>query len=122
MYPKRAITSRLHVLPSRTLKPTIERLEARRVLADDLAPLLDINTNGAGTTPTNPLAVGTSIFYIGSTATTGRELWKSDGSAAGTVMLKDIFGGGSDGNPSYLTNVNGTVFFTANDGTTGAEL
>src|SRR5207249_954567 len=43
-------------------------------------------------------------------------LWKSDGTAAGTVMVSAI-------NPSAgLTNVNGTVFFAANDGVQGTEL
>ncbi|QHT70453.1 T9SS type A sorting domain-containing protein [Rhodocytophaga rosea] len=47
--------------------------------------------------------------------------WKSDGTPAGTVQVKDI-------NPGYyanignLINVNGTLFFTANDGIHGIEL
>ena len=50
------------------------------------------------------------------------ELWKSDGTAAGTVLVKDILGGSSGSFPSYLTNVNGTLFFGANDGSHGNEL
>ncbi len=56
--------------------------------------------------------------------TSGAELWKSDGTAAGTVLVKDIYPPGYYGssNPSNFTNVNGTLFFTANDGTNGTEL
>ena len=46
----------------------------------------------------------------------GMELWKSDGTAAGTVLVKDINPGTASSIPSFLTNVNGTLFFTANDG------
>ena len=52
----------------------------------------------------------------------GSELWKTDGTAAGTVLVKDIRSGASGSYPHNLTNVNGTLFFTANDGTNGYEL
>ena len=42
--------------------------------------------------------------------------WKSDGTMDGTVLVKDISPGALGSNPSQLTNVNGTLFFTANDG------
>ena len=45
------------------------------------------------------------------TATNGYELWKSDGTAAGTVLVKDIYAGSRSAVSPYLTNVNGTLFF-----------
>jgi ELWxxDGT repeat protein len=66
--------------------------------------------------------VGGIVFFTAETPTTGRELWKSDGTEAGTVRVKEL-GPGSD--PSYprdLTNVNGTLYFVANDGVHGEEL
>ena len=55
------------------------------------------------------------------------ELWKSDGTSDGTVMVKDINTTVVDGfpqgsNPSYLTNVGGTLYFRADNGANGAEL
>jgi len=58
----------------------------------------------------------------------GYELWKSDGTAEGTVLVKNIYAvaggpnpsGGS--NPAHLTDVNGTLFFSAHNGTEGVEL
>ncbi len=47
------------------------------------------------------------------------ELWKSNGTAAGTVQVETAVGGSSS--PRNLTNVNGTLFFAAS-GTTGTEL
>ena len=58
-----------------------------------------------------------TLFFTADDGTTGRELWKSDGTAAGTVLVKDINPGSASSDPSYLTNVNGTLFFTADDGT-----
>src|SRR5262249_20177292 len=54
--------------------------------------------------------------------THGRELWKSDGTPEGTVLVKDIAPGPSDGFPDFLTNVGGTLFFTAFVPITGAGL
>ncbi|MFN9374979.1 MAG: ELWxxDGT repeat protein, partial [Planctomycetaceae bacterium] len=53
---------------------------------------------------------------------TGYELWQSDGTSTGTVLVRDIRSGTNSSSLWYLTNVNGTLYFTANDGTTGIEL
>ena len=55
----------------------------------------------------------------------GWELWKTEGTNAGTVMLKPYAGGinnTGDSNPANLTNLNGVLYFTATDGTNGMEL
>jgi ELWxxDGT repeat protein len=49
-------------------------------------------------------------------------LWKSDGSAAGTVLVKDIRGGSSESTPGQLTALGSSLLLAANDGTTGLEL
>jgi ELWxxDGT repeat protein len=52
---------------------------------------------------------------------TGKELWKSDGTASGTELVKDIRAGiGS--NPNNLTSVDNKLVFTANDGIHGEEV
>lgn len=63
---------------------------------------------------------GTVFFSAGSSA--GLELWKSDGTPDGTVMVKDIWMGLGNSLPDELTAVGATLFFTANDGINGKEL
>jgi ELWxxDGT repeat protein len=63
-----------------------------------------------------------TLYFTADDGTSGRELWKSDGTETGTVRVKDIRLGSSSSSPSFLTDVGGTLYFTANDGTSGAEL
>lgn len=52
----------------------------------------------------------------------GQELWRTDGTAAGTFLVKDISPGSGHSSPLSLTNLEGTLYFTANDGTHGYQL
>ncbi|MCU7833972.1 MAG: hypothetical protein KZQ83_01875 [gamma proteobacterium symbiont of Taylorina sp.] len=70
----------------------------------------------------NYTAVGDTFYFsakgVGSNSKV-YDLWKSDGSADGTVLVKafDYYTG-----PDNLTNVDGTLFFTARDEAHGTEL
>ncbi|HEU5147539.1 MAG TPA: ELWxxDGT repeat protein, partial [Chryseosolibacter sp.] len=70
----------------------------------------------------NLINVNGRLFFTAVTDNTGVELWKSDGTAASTVIVKDIRAGVDSSSPSLLTNVGGTLFFAANDGLKGVEL
>lgn len=52
----------------------------------------------------------------------GYELWKSDGTILGTIMIKDINLGNADSYPSGMTVVNGSLYFVANGGVAGYQL
>lgn len=52
----------------------------------------------------------------------GYELWKSDGTEAGTDLVKDIYPGASSGSPSNFTDLNGKLYFTADHPDYGNEL
>ena len=88
--------------------------------------MADINpfASTAGSDPGNIVQVSSVAYFTATTATTGEELWKSDGTAAGTVLVKDINPGSGPSSDSQSTpaNMNGTLFFNADDGTSGYEL
>jgi ELWxxDGT repeat protein len=52
----------------------------------------------------------------------GTELWKTDGTSAGTVLVRDIAPGLESSNPSSLVAAGGAVYFAADDGVHGSEL
>ncbi|MBA4105895.1 MAG: hypothetical protein C0485_09065 [Pirellula sp.] len=72
------------------------------------------------------------LYFAGNDGTNGKELWKSDGTAAGTVMIADVWTGNFAAGeatqgphasiPAYMTNVSGTLYFSAFTETLGREL
>jgi ELWxxDGT repeat protein len=102
----------------------LEPLEDRTAPATFL--LKDIRPGAFSSFPQQMVNVNGVIFFIANDGSTGYELWKSDGTPSGTVLVRDIrpaaFGFNFGCNPRHLTNVNGTLFFVANDGTNGYEL
>jgi ELWxxDGT repeat protein len=89
--------------------------EAGTYLLKDIAP----GDNGVlafSSFPSYLTEMNGEVFFEASNNTViGRELWKTDGTEAGTVLVKDINPAGfNSGSPANLVNVNGTLFFTAN--------
>ncbi|HEX5151677.1 MAG TPA: ELWxxDGT repeat protein [Parafilimonas sp.] len=67
-----------------------------------------------------------NLLFVADDGASGKELWKTDGTPQGTVLLKDIFtgpGSSLDGYPNgFFTTVNNEVYFLANDNVHGTEL
>ncbi|WP_157208536.1 ELWxxDGT repeat protein [Mariniflexile maritimum] len=72
--------------------------------------------------PLNLKEVNGALFFTAQDGIHGYELWKSDGTEAGTVMVKDLKVGINSSNPTALSNCNGTLYFQANDGPNGIEV
>jgi ELWxxDGT repeat protein len=90
-------------------------------------------TDGTDAGTTAIIDTGTSnAFYIGSvngkivfsasTAATGNELWVTDGTAAGTFMISDIYPGSTSSNAAHFIKIGNLIYFTADDGVSGIEL
>src|SRR5262245_6581774 len=93
--------------------PRLEGLEERRLLSTVTELLKDVNVNGLGSFHGVGGAISGTAYFAATDGDHGRELWKSDGTAAGTALVADISPGPSSSQPYNLTVVDGTLFFTA---------
>ena len=68
--------------------------------------------------------MGDYVFFAASDGTTWEELWISDGTQEGTLMLKDVRESGGGGlYDTEMLPINGSLFFRAKlDDSTGQEL
>ena len=71
---------------------------------------------------TSLAAVGDRLFFAAADGRHGAELWRSDGTRAGTVMVKNLKPGIGGSNPSSLIGVGSRLFFSVDDGIHGREL
>ncbi|MFO0977050.1 MAG: ELWxxDGT repeat protein [Planctomycetaceae bacterium] len=96
---------------------------AGTVLVKDIAP----GATGSILNQYNRFVIsGSSVFFTADDGVSGVELWKTDGTTAGTMLVKDMWAGSnwgaSWGNASKLTDVGGLLYFVGNDGVNGEEL
>ncbi|MFT3786190.1 MAG: dockerin type I domain-containing protein [Tepidisphaeraceae bacterium] len=83
----------------------------------------DVNTAlSSNSEPTEIVAMGATLYFAHASNTNGAEVFKSDGTAGGTTVLKDIGPGSAGSAPDMLTVVGSKLFFTAEDDATGREL
>lgn len=61
------------------------------------------------------------VYFTSGNLDVGQELWKSDGTDVGTVLVKDIHSSASSVPKSFIV-YNDLLFFKANDGENGEEL
>jgi ELWxxDGT repeat protein len=98
--------------------------EERVVLIKDIYPGMESPTFAYSSMPSGFLIVGNTLYFTANDGAHGYELWKSDGTPGGTVMIKDINPGGffSNSSPSWLTSGPLHIYFTAKTDTYGEEL
>lgn len=100
----------------------LEMLEVRELMTD---PIRDINPTvspygyGLGSNVSQLTPVGDTLFFVAYSPEHGTELWKTDGTKQGTRLVRDLRPGATSTNPRSLTNVNGRLFFVADDGLSG---
>jgi ELWxxDGT repeat protein len=93
---------------------------------DDTNPTCKRAKNCAGGSWIDDLTlVGKTLYFSANDGKHGVELWKTDGTGAGTKLIKDINPSSSESRASDIGNlvaVGKTLYFSANDGQNGLEL
>ncbi|WP_159949305.1 T9SS type A sorting domain-containing protein [Polaribacter septentrionalilitoris] len=86
-------------------------------LKEDVKTLISWNV-------TERAVVNNTLIFVGDTQNEGTELWVTDGTEAGTVLLKDIYIGDKDSDPEdfFVTQDKSKLFFTAKTENEGREL
>lgn len=85
--------------------------------------VVTINNNGLGDEVANLRSMNGYLYFTArETSSTGNELYRSDGTSSGTKVVRDIYLDYKNSNPSNLTVMDTTLFFTADDGSKGPEL
>lgn len=105
----------------------VEPLEDRRMLSVSFDLLKDINVeNSASSGPSQFTVLGEYVYYTADDGVHGIELWRSNGTQAGTSLVKDIHPGqfpfSTSDAPSASTVYNGALYFVADDGVHGREV
>ena len=98
-------------------------------MSDGTAPgtrlVRDINPTGSAFVPPRVFfmaTAGDTLFFTADDGEHGNELWRSDGTADGTRLVRDIHPGPTDSNPQFLLPAGDGVFLIADDGEHGLEL
>jgi ELWxxDGT repeat protein len=94
----------------------LESLEDRAVPSVTLVD--DINPGAGSSNPSVPTAIGSLLYFTAENEPGNREPWVSDGTAAGTHMIKDIAPGSSDPTGGFgprFVEAGGMVYFIAQD-------
>ena len=71
----------------------------------------NINPGAASSTPHNLTDVEGILYFAATRADVGTELFSSDGTIGGTVLVENIVNSTNSSFPSFITNVGGKVYF-----------
>ncbi len=78
--------------------------------------LKNINNNNQPSQLSSLVSAGDKVYFVASDSIHGKELWRTDGTSSGTVMVQDLRPGTAGSNPTDLTLIGDNLFFIANDG------
>jgi ELWxxDGT repeat protein len=94
------------------------------VVGQDEQPiqLIDVADGAANSNPVILTELGGKLFFTAFNAAGGRELHVTDGTVAGTALVKDIRPGATSSSIALVGTVGDQIIFYANDGVSGREM
>lgn len=84
-------------------------------------PGVEILAPGLKVTPTPPVSFRGRLYFVGQSASSGAELWSTDGTRTGTRLLADLTPGAGGSEPENLVVLKDRLYFTASVGGVGNE-
>lgn len=102
--------------------PFLLQLLAEAVFPGEVRLTRHINPLVGGVSPANLLAMNGYALFSATEPSRGQELWRSDGTEAGTSLVKDIYLGLLNASPAGLVRLGEVAYFSANNGPAGVEL
>ncbi|MCP6313195.1 hypothetical protein NL444_27375, partial [Klebsiella pneumoniae] len=83
--------------------------------------LKDIRPGAEGSYPSGFTRLGDMLLFTANDGSSGLELWRTDGTEAGTRRVADLQAGGADSLPNAMVAFGNRVVFSADDGRHGFE-
>jgi len=101
-----------------------QSLEDRTLLSSTpvISIVADINDKAVSSSSGGWVSIGSYTYFAHDDGIHGNELWRTDGTLAGTSLVADIVPGSESSNIQNLTDVGGTLYFRAEDPIHGSEL
>ena len=90
-----------------------------RIVKDIFPGSSELGRNSSS--PVELTAAGGLVYFTAQDADHGRQLWRTDGTDAGTIRLTDLSGTGQQVNPFNFASINDTFFFASEPVTTGFD-
>lgn len=81
-----------------------------------------ISTSSMQSSPKDFVPAGDKFYFLFDDGIHGGQIWRSDGTSAGSYMVKDINPNGASINSLSMVHLYGFSYFSANDGVHGNEL
>lgn len=108
-----AIPRRMAPGSTRLYFTATDGLGGENVFAFDGTRATKLTTSSRGSSTTEIEILGDKAYFDAFDASTGKELWVTDGSLAGTRMLVDLRPGATPSNPRELTALGTKLYFSA---------
>ena len=124
-HPRRFSTERFATLLFKSISIVAAASFSQPLLAADI--IRDINSaseglGSSGSYRSTIFSIGNVVVFVMDDGVHGAELWRTDGLAGGTYLIKDIQPGPAGSSANGFVELNGRWVFVADDGVNGPEL